>query len=446
MTTWRTVYDQRGDAEVTAGEVAVMELELQKPNGAGGWVDQPLVNREFVQWIMDDDGDVLVAVLGQVLNAEDGSPIVRFVVPGEDTAAALPTGSKRRRLRHEVAEILAEGRDTLVIGAFVIIAGARPGSPPSPAVGHNAPAARFTVKQGGNRVILRYVGAPGRDGDPGGPPGPTGPAGPQGIQGNPGPQGATGPAGAPGATGPAGPQGVQGVAGPKGDTGAAGPAGATGAQGPQGVPGPQGVQGVAGPAGAQGPTGPKGNDGSSVRILGEFDDPSELPASGNVPGDGYLIDGDLWVWANPGGPFENVGTIQGPQGDPGPEGAQGAQGPEGPKGDQGVQGPEGPPGPQGTAGADGDPGPQGATGPAGPQGEQGPEGPEGPPGATEADGVAYDDTLSQISAAVGYPVTDVQGAINALWEIIQAGGGGGDVAGLLDFNTPQGVGLIPFLV
>lgn len=58
--------------------------------------------------------------------------------------------------------------------------------------------------------------------------------------------------------------------------------------------------------------GADGADGTSVKILGSFTSTSQLPASGNEQGDGYLIDGDLWVWD--GSQFNNVGKIQGPAG------------------------------------------------------------------------------------------------------------------------------------
>ena len=58
-----------------------------------------------------------------------------------------------------------------------------------------------------------------------------------------------------------------------------------------------------------------GSDGTSVNILGSVDSESELPATGNSPGDGYLINGVLFVWNGTG--WENVGNIQGPQGEQG---------------------------------------------------------------------------------------------------------------------------------
>jgi surface protein len=62
----------------------------------------------------------------------------------------------------------------------------------------------------------------------------------------------------------------------------------------------------------------KGADGSGLVILGEFADPSELPASGNA-GDGYLIDGDLYTWVVD--EWVNLGPVRGPQGEQGETGA-----------------------------------------------------------------------------------------------------------------------------
>jgi hypothetical protein len=123
--------------------------------------------------------------------------------------------------------------------------------------------------------------------------------------------------------------------------------------------------------------GPPGPAGTSVNIIGALDDPSELPPSSN-PGDGYLIDGELWVWT--GDAWTNAGSISGPPGPPGAPGEDGAPGesvvgPPGPAGPTGadstVPGPQGVQGIQGTTGAQG---PQGVAGPAGPAGTTGPQG------------------------------------------------------------------------
>ena len=63
----------------------------------------------------------------------------------------------------------------------------------------------------------------------------------------------------------------------------------------------------------------KGEDGSSVKILGAYDSLEELlaehPSESNQNGDGYLINGDLYVWD--GDEFLNVGRIKGEDGEDG---------------------------------------------------------------------------------------------------------------------------------
>lgn len=63
----------------------------------------------------------------------------------------------------------------------------------------------------------------------------------------------------------------------------------------------------------KGETGEPGKDGRSVNILAELDGVSELPPAGSV-GDGYLIDGYLYVWNEAAQGYVNVGRIQGPEG------------------------------------------------------------------------------------------------------------------------------------
>ncbi len=166
-----------------------------------------------------------------------------------------------------------------------------------------------------------------------GPTGPTGPLGPTGPSGGPtGPQGATGPTGDTGPTGP----GVTGPTGATGATGATGPTGATGA------------------TGATGGTGPAG---TSITILGSYPSLVDLQTAhptGNA-GDGYLVNGVLYVWDAVGSEWDSVGTIQGPTG---PVGATGPSGDTGPTGATGATG-------------------SGATGPAGPTGATGATGPGG---------------------------------------------------------------------
>lgn len=90
---------------------------------------------------------------------------------------------------------------------------------------------------------------------------------------------------------------------------------ATGSKGEQGDPGKPGKDGA---------------DGTSVNIKGTLSNSGYLPTSGASKGDGYIIDGDLWVYTGYEGGndathmygFENVGKIQGPQGKPGTDATQ----------------------------------------------------------------------------------------------------------------------------
>lgn len=69
--------------------------------------------------------------------------------------------------------------------------------------------------------------------------------------------------------------------------------------------------------------GKDGKDGTSVTIKASKNSTSELPTSGNTLGDGYIIDGYLWVYTGTSKTdsthakgFENVGKIQGDPGTP----------------------------------------------------------------------------------------------------------------------------------
>lgn len=250
------------------------------------------------------------------------------------------------------------------------------------------------------------IGPTGPQGEigPMGPTGPTGATGPQGEAGQDGaagvvgPTGPTGPAGADGVDGAEGPQGPQGETGPVGPTGAIGPTGPQGEAGPAGQDGAVGATGPQGEIGPTGPTGPRGNDGTGVTILGSYTDEEALRQAhptGN-PGDAYLVQGDLYVWSATENDWDNVGNIQGPQGDTGPQGEVGPTGPTGAPGLIGPTGPQGEKGQTGDAGPQGDVGPTGPTGPAGENGaagEQGPIGPTGPTGSAGLDALTFSGNL-----------------------------------------------------
>lgn len=187
--------------------------------------------------------------------------------------------------------------------------------------------------------------------------------------------------------GPQGAQGDTGSQGYQGENGTQGYQGDTGSQGYQGAKGEQGDQGTQGTQGNQGYQGDEGNDGTSVSILGSFAVVGDLPSTGNTIGDGYLVNGYLYVWN--GTSWENVGLIQGPRGYQGVKGEQGDQGPrgyQGVKGDRGYQGAQGYQGERGYTGYAGSQGPQGSAGAQGPRGYQGYQGDDGRTGSSGAPG------------------------------------------------------------
>lgn len=65
--------------------------------------------------------------------------------------------------------------------------------------------------------------------------------------------------------------------------------------------------------------GPQGTPGTGVTILGSYATEEELKAAHptGTAGDAYLIGGNLYVWSASTSEWENVGNIQGPQGEPG---------------------------------------------------------------------------------------------------------------------------------
>ena len=150
--------------------------------------------------------------------------------------------------------------------------------------------------------------------------------------------------------------------------------------------------GKTGPQGPAGPQGEPGTDGTSFLVKGRYDTLSELEAAhptGNA-GDAYAVgtadSNVIYLWDTDKQEWTSVGSLQGPQGEPGPAGEigpQGLQGEPGPAGERGPEGPQGKPGPageRGPQGLQGDPGPTGERGPQGLQGEHGPAGERGPQG------------------------------------------------------------------
>ena len=123
-----------------------------------------------------------------------------------------------------------------------------------------------------------------------------------------------------------------------------------------------------------------GGGGSTVfaNLKGTLGNEAQLPASGNLPGDAYIIGTNLYVYN--GTTFNNVGPFVGPKGDKGDKGDTGNTGPQGVPGIQGPRGPQGNTGSIGPKGDKGDKGDTGAVGPVGPVGPAGPKGDQGTPG------------------------------------------------------------------
>ena len=249
--------------------------------------------------------------------------------------------------------------------------------------------------------------------------GPQGEQGSQGLKGDTGDQGPQGLQGIQGIQGPSGEQGPHGIQGEKGDTGAQGPRGEIGPSGSAGVDG-IGIQDVSitdngmliitYTNGINKEVGIiKGADGTSINIIDSLDSTDGLPSTGQNKGDGYLINGHLWVYTGNEAEeaingFIDAGNIQGPSGrgiltlaidenykliitysdnTTGNLGnIRGPQGEKGDKGDTGETGPQGLQGEQGSQGIQGIQGIQGEVGPQGLQGIQGEQGPKGDQGET----------------------------------------------------------------
>ena len=172
------------------------------------------------------------------------------------------------------------------------------------------------IGNGEGRMPIGIVGPKGDKGDPGR----------DGKDGVDGKDGARGPQGEKGERGDIGPQGIQGERGERGPKGDPGLNGRNGVDGLPGERGPIGKTGPQGPQGKKGDKGEKGDPGKSIAIKGEKATSSELPLEG-VENEGWLVQGDLWVWDNTLRSFINVGRIQGPAG---PKGDKGEMGPAGP--------------------------------------------------------------------------------------------------------------------
>lgn len=155
---WRTAYDHYGDARTAAGEALTLEIVLMVPDG-DGWSVAALQDRTFVQRVIGEDGLALIEAPGVVVDDEGEANFLRFSIAGTDTAALLEAGSSRAELRHEIAEVLAAGRDVFHCGDFLVerMGDAIPDGQGLP------PAYRYVLQQGpkGRLVAEFYRTSPG---------------------------------------------------------------------------------------------------------------------------------------------------------------------------------------------------------------------------------------------------------------------------------------------
>ncbi len=201
--------------------------------------------------------------------------------------------------------------------------------------------------------------------------------------------------------------------------------------------------------GVVGPTGPQG---TSLNVRGSVATVGNLPPTGNVVNDAYIVqsNGNMYVWN--GTAWVDVGKIVGPTGPTGPTGAVGLTGPTGPTGATGITGATGPTGAAGSVGNFGPTGPTGTTGltgPTGPTGAQGdastvagPVGPTGPQGAASTvAGPTGPTGIPGSASTVAGPTgpTGLQGAASTVAGPTGPTGSQGDASTVAGPTGPTGV-------
>lgn len=79
------------------------------------------------------------------------------------------------------------------------------------------------------------------------------------------------------------------------------------------------IPALVGAKGDKGDKGDRGEAGTGVTILGSYETEAALKAAHPTgkAGDGYLVNGNLYVWSETASAWDNVGNIKGPKGDPG---------------------------------------------------------------------------------------------------------------------------------
>jgi hypothetical protein len=171
-------------------------------------------------------------------------------------------------------------------------------------------------------------------------------------------------------------------------------------------------RGAQGEPGSTGATGPQGPAGPGLVIKGSVPLVVNLPSSGNLIGDAYIVEGDgeLYIWD--GDSWDPVGEIVGATGATGLTGSTGFTGLTGPTGATGIQGSTGPTGATGNLGATGATGETGATGSQGATGETGATG-VGATGATGETGATGSQGATGETGATGVGATGATGETGA---------------------------------
>ena len=103
----------------------------------------------------------------------------------------------------------------------------------------------------------------------------------------------------------------------------------------------------------KGEKGPKGEDGKSFSIQGKKDSVEALQAITGQVGQGWLVNGNVYIWDVNVRTWVNAGSLKGEKGDAGERGPQGVRGERGATGERGPQGPAGQNGSKGDTGVRG---------------------------------------------------------------------------------------------
>lgn len=148
-----------GDCTCSGGEVLVVDLGFRQ--GADTELLEPLDGRQFaVTLYRTSDREELFSYAGEI--GPDGEMgRVRFVVPGEATAAILDT--EDGSASWQIVEIVEDGLKFWLKGHFTVTPAAASVTPAPPGSAE-PPATRITFDAATKRVLIVPTGAPGRDG------------------------------------------------------------------------------------------------------------------------------------------------------------------------------------------------------------------------------------------------------------------------------------------